>query len=96
MHSADGMGLCVTVLVKKEMSNISNCKKTLLQKNSISPFFDASGNKNDAATIRIGQEICCIPYAGFFMHVLDIPKGTILPPKNISLGSTLSHTFYIL
>ena len=38
------------------------------QKNAISPFFDASGNKNISATIRIAQEIRCLPYAGFFAH----------------------------
>ena len=37
------------------------------QKNVISPFFDASGNKNIGATIRIGQEIQCLPYAGFLL-----------------------------
>ena len=35
-------------------------------KNAISPFFDASGNKNIGTTIPIGQEIRCLPYAGFF------------------------------
>ena len=29
------------------------------------PFFDTSGNKNIGATIRIGWEILCLPYAGF-------------------------------
>ena len=36
------------------------------KKEAISPFVDASGNKNIGATIRIGQEIWCVPYAGFF------------------------------
>ena len=36
------------------------------QKNAISPFFDASGNINIGATIRISQMIWCRPYAGFF------------------------------
>ena len=31
----------------------------------ISPFFDANGNKNIGATIRIGREIWYLPYAGF-------------------------------
>ena len=31
------------------------------------PFFDASGNKKNGATIRIGQEIWCLPYAGFLL-----------------------------
>ena len=35
------------------------------QKNAISPFGNAS-EKNICATIRIGQEILCLPYAGFF------------------------------
>ena len=30
---------------------------------AVSPFFDASGNKNIGATIRIGREILCLPYA---------------------------------
>ena len=34
--------------------------------NAISPFFDASKNKNIGATVRIGQEIRCLPYAEFF------------------------------
>ena len=39
-------------------------------KNLVSaPFLDASGNKNIGATIRIGQEIQCLPYAGFFSSV---------------------------
>ena len=33
---------------------------------AISPVFDAGGNKNIGATIRIGLEIGCLPYAGFF------------------------------
>ena len=35
------------------------------KKKAISPFFDASGNKNIGATIRIGQEIRCLLYAEF-------------------------------
>ena len=31
------------------------------------PFFDTSGNQNIGATIRIGQEIRCLPYGGFFL-----------------------------
>ena len=37
-----------------------------LKKNAISPFLDASGNKNIGASIRIGQEIRRLLYAGFF------------------------------
>ena len=37
------------------------------EKNAINPFFDASGNKNIGATIRIGRDILCLPYAGFFL-----------------------------
>ena len=37
------------------------------KKNAISPFLDASGNKNNGATIHIGREICSLPYAGFFL-----------------------------
>ena len=36
---------------------------------AISPFFDASGNKNIGASICIGQEILCLPYAGFFQVI---------------------------
>ena len=32
----------------------------------MSPFFNASGDQNIGATIRIGQEILCFPYAFFF------------------------------
>ena len=42
------------------------------QNNAISPFFDASGNKNIGATIRIGQEIPCLPYAGFLLDMFLI------------------------
>ena len=41
------------------------------KKTANSPFLDASGNKNIGATIRIGQEILCLPYAGF----LNTKKG---------------------
>ena len=40
-----------------ERSNLVFEKK---EEKNISPFFDASGNKNIGATIRIGQEICTI------------------------------------
>ena len=34
------------------------------------PFFYATGNKNIGATIRLGREIRCLPYAGFlFRHI---------------------------
>ena len=39
-------------------------------KNAISLFFDAIGNKKISATIRIGHEIWCLPYAGFFTFSL--------------------------
>ena len=35
----------------------------------ISPFFDASRNKNICATIRIGQEIRSLPCVGFLGHI---------------------------
>ena len=41
------------------------------QKNGISPFFDASGKINIGATIRIGWEIRCFPYAGFLKAYND-------------------------
>ena len=34
---------------------------------SISPFLDGCVNKYIGATIRISQEIVCLPYAGFFL-----------------------------
>ena len=40
------------------------------KKIDISPFFDASGNINIGASIRIGREIWCLPYAGFFLDAL--------------------------
>ena len=42
-------------------------RKLVWQKNAISSFLDAKGNKNTGATIRIGREIRCIPYAFFFL-----------------------------
>ena len=36
-----------------------------VKKIAISLFFDASGNKSIGATISIGREIECLPYAGF-------------------------------
>ena len=35
--------------------------------NAFSPFFEASGNKNIGATIRISREIWYLQYAGFFI-----------------------------
>ena len=46
--------------------DISDFWGFLQQKNPISPFFEARGNKNIDATIRIGREIRCLPFAGFF------------------------------
>ena len=49
-----------------EHRGISTLKKgvgDLGKNNPISPFFDAGGNKNIGATIRIGREIRCLPYA---------------------------------
>ena len=47
-------------MILNEVKYIPACKKGntrifLAQKNAISPFFDASGNKNIGAIIRIGQ-----------------------------------------
>ena len=42
------------------------------QKNSISPYFDASENKNIGDTIRIGREIWCLPYVRFFILLLNL------------------------
>ena len=41
--------------------------ETIELKKAISPFFEASGNKNIGAAIRIGREIWCLPYAEFFL-----------------------------
>ena len=43
------------------------------QKKAISPIFDASGNQNISAPIRIGREILCLPYAGFLRKVISNP-----------------------
>ena len=43
--------------------------KTDKNKNATSPLFDSSGNKNIGATIRIGREIRCLPYARFLPNV---------------------------
>ena len=45
------------------MQNYTHKKK----KKAISTLFDASGNKNISATIRIAREVRCLPYAGFFL-----------------------------
>ena len=42
-------------------------KYKLAKKKCYQPFFDASGNKNNCASISIGREIRCLPYAGFFL-----------------------------
>ena len=46
----------------------------------IRTFFNASGNKNIGATIRIGWEIWCLLYAGFFdlRQQADLCSKTIL------------------
>ena len=43
------------------------------------PFFDASGNKNIGATIRIAREIQCLPYAGFLEKIYDINVTSVGP-----------------
>ena len=53
--------ICVTIFLK----NIY----FYTQKNPISPFFEASENNNIGATIRIGREIRCLPYAGFWSSI---------------------------
>ena len=42
------------------------------KKNAISLFFDGSGNKSIGATMCIGQEIQCLPYAGFLVLNLSL------------------------
>ena len=44
-------------------------RRMTLKKNAISPFGDAREKKSIGATIRIGREIGCLPYAGFFVKV---------------------------
>ena len=44
---------------------------------AIGPLFDASGNQNIGATIRIGREICYHPYAEFFWGGLSNIFGRI-------------------
>ena len=41
-------------------------KKSLEIDGGGGPFFGASGYKNIGANIRMGREIRCLPYAGFF------------------------------
>ena len=53
------------------------------------PFFDASGNKNIGATIRIGREIRCLPYAGFFWKISPICWVLIFLVKGSVLGISL-------
>ena len=48
--------------------SIKNVHQYDWQKNAINPFFDASEYKNIGATIRIGQEIWCLLYAGFLIY----------------------------
>ena len=67
--------------------------KKVGKKNALSPFFVASRNKNVGATIRIGREFWCLPYAGFFksvIHVLHSGKqSNSPPPKKKCLNSNL-------
>ena len=51
----------------KQRGGAPNWMPSPSKKNAISPFFDASRNKNIGATIRIGREIWCLLYAGFFL-----------------------------
>ena len=57
--------------------------KKNLKNNSISPYFDASRSKNIGATIRIGQEILCLSYAGFFsnQNLMEGKKNIPVCPK---------------
>ena len=41
------------------------------KRNAISPCSNATGTKFIDATIRIGQEIGCLPYAGFFKCIFS-------------------------
>ena len=46
------------------------------KKNPISPFFDFSGNKILMLLFRIGQEIRCLPCAGFFFFSFSLKTNT--------------------
>ena len=54
------------------------------KKNPIGPFFDASG-----ATICIGREVRCLPYAGFLML---IPNDVIY----ILVMQEVVHNIYLM
>ena len=61
-----GCTLYLRLFLKRPIIANSGRGKVRKKKN-ISPFLDASGNKNIGASIRIGQEIWFLQYAGFFL-----------------------------
>ena len=50
------------------------------KKNAVIPNFYDSGKKIIGATIRIGREIRCLPYAGFY-HTYEI-HSTLITQQN--------------
>ena len=71
---------------------------------AISPLFDASGNKNIGATIRIGREIWCLPYAGFLCktdaYEADmsewVTERVLREDKSHSIGLTMSDPYIMV
>ena len=54
------------------------------------PFFDASGNKNIGAIIRISREIWCPPYAGFLAIL-----STVIVLENVYVAQMIVKGFLI-
>ena len=61
------LGFFVVLYLKLFISPFHLALSIFTKKKFYLPFFDASGNKNIGTTIRIGWEIQCLPYAGFFV-----------------------------
>ena len=53
-------------------SERGNKKKIGKKEEAMSPYLDASKNKNIGATICISRQILCLPYAFFFYNLLNI------------------------
>ena len=53
------------------------------------PFFDASGNKNIGAIIRISQDIRCSPYAGFLAIL-----STVIVLENVYVAQMIVKGFF--
>ena len=62
--------------------------------NASSPFFDASGNKIIGATIRNGNKIRCLPYAGFFCEISCSVKNDVLSERKKCVNTFCVKKFF--